>query len=323
MLFCSLVLVALSFLLTSENTLLIRDGNNLRVHNTYATSPGAALQEAGITVGAMDTMLVPFDKLDGVGEVFIDRNSSMYIDIDGERTVVESSADTVGSLLERTGVKLGIRDRISPPLDTPTSPGMTVTVLRATPAQDNIPHLSNALLIRDSNSASEASVLPAEAAVATEPLNALKTSKKRVQTAVTNPAAAAGAGVSMAKPENPGLIEGTEGGGTITTADGTVLKYKKMYYVQATAYTTEGYSQKRNALGKIAREGTIAVDPRLIPLKSKVYVASRDGTSWIYGQAICEDTGGAIKGKIIDVFFDTLKECYQFGRRNAVIYVLE
>jgi 3D (Asp-Asp-Asp) domain-containing protein len=37
---------------------------------------------------------------------------------------------------------------------------------------------------------------------------------------------------------------------------------------------------------------------------------------------VCEDTGGVIKGNKIDLYFDTTKECFQFGVKKAKIYVL-
>ena len=53
-----------------------------------------------------------------------------------------------------------------------------------------------------------------------------------------------------------------------------------------------------------------------------LYIEAVDG-SWTYGYAIAGDTGGAIKGNKIDLFYDTDYECRQFGRRQARIYILE
>lgn len=63
--------------------------------------------------------------------------------------------------------------------------------------------------------------------------------------------------------------------------------------------------------------GTIAVDPRYIPLNTKVYVEG-------YGFAHAHDTGGAIKGNIIDVFMPNRTTTYNWGRKYDVkIYILE
>lgn len=76
------------------------------------------------------------------------------------------------------------------------------------------------------------------------------------------------------------------------------------------------------ASGTTARPGTVAVDPRVIPLGTRLYVESLDGTS-DYGFAIAEDTGGAIKGHKIDLFFQSSSQAWSFGRRNVKIYILD
>jgi len=60
----------------------------------------------------------------------------------------------------------------------------------------------------------------------------------------------------------------------------------------------------------------IAVDPNVIPLGSKVYV---DG----YGYAVAADTGGAIKGNRIDVFFPTKEQAYRWGSRKVKVTIID
>lgn len=110
-------------------------------------------------------------------------------------------------------------------------------------------------------------------------------------------------------------------GNTITAANGETYHYTKVLACSATAYTTEGFEEKHNASGNIARVGTVAVDPKVIPLGTALYIVTDDG-EYIYGYCIAEDTGGAVKGNIVDLFFNTLAECYAFGRRNCTVYVL-
>lgn len=69
------------------------------------------------------------------------------------------------------------------------------------------------------------------------------------------------------------------------------------------------------ASGKTPRiNHTIAVDPRVIPLGSKVYISG-------WGTYYAEDTGGAIKGKILDVFVRSEAEANRIGIRYANVYV--
>jgi len=68
-------------------------------------------------------------------------------------------------------------------------------------------------------------------------------------------------------------------------------------------------------MGYKAGFGHVAVDPRVIPLGSLVYVEG-------YGFAIASDIGGAIKGNRIDLCMPTRAQAYQFGRRKVKVHVL-
>jgi 3D (Asp-Asp-Asp) domain-containing protein len=92
----------------------------------------------------------------------------------------------------------------------------------------------------------------------------------------------------------------------------TKLKISQTLQVEATAYT---YTGDKTATGIAAREGLIAVDPKVIAMGSKVYVEG-------YGYALAADTGGDIRGNRIDVFFATFRQCINWGRRQVHIYVL-
>jgi len=95
----------------------------------------------------------------------------------------------------------------------------------------------------------------------------------------------------------------------------------KEFYVSSTAYTAycNGCSGK-TATGLNIRNNpnmkVIAVDPRIIPLGSKVYVEG-------YGYAVAADTGGAIKGHIIDVLMPSREDAYRWGRKKVKIKVLQ
>jgi 3D (Asp-Asp-Asp) domain-containing protein/uncharacterized protein YabE (DUF348 family) len=67
--------------------------------------------------------------------------------------------------------------------------------------------------------------------------------------------------------------------------------------------------------GMKARYGVVAVDPNVIPLNTKLYVEG-------YGYCVAGDTGGAIKGKKIDLYFDSMDTVNAFGRQSRVVYVL-
>lgn len=88
--------------------------------------------------------------------------------------------------------------------------------------------------------------------------------------------------------------------------------------VAATAYSSEQPGiGTRTATGTTVAEGrTIAVDPNVIPLGWWVYIEG-------YGYRKAEDTGSAIKGKKIDMYYDSLRTALNFGRKSGLtIYVI-
>lgn len=81
--------------------------------------------------------------------------------------------------------------------------------------------------------------------------------------------------------------------------------------VVATAYAGDSIT----ATGTVPKWGTIAVDPRLIPYGTRVYIPQ-------FGQTfVAEDCGGAIKGNKIDIFMNSESQAYDWGRRTIDIYI--
>lgn len=110
-------------------------------------------------------------------------------------------------------------------------------------------------------------------------------------------------------------------GGTITASDGTVYTYSYKKYMEATAYTyVPGLTTMTTATGATLAKGIVAVDPDVIPLHTEMYIAS---DTFEYGYGVAGDTGGAIKGDIVDLAFMSYDECIQFGRRNIWVYILD
>lgn len=134
---------------------------------------------------------------------------------------------------------------------------------------------------------------------------------------------------TIVKPIDQVFEEGTKDVFINDRGDFTARKAIKMV---ATAYEAGPRSTGKRpgdkgygitASGARAKRGTVAVDPRVIPLGTKLYVKSLTPGVPDYGFAIAQDTGGAIKGNKIDLFMDTVWECLQFGRRPVMVYILQ
>lgn len=124
------------------------------------------------------------------------------------------------------------------------------------------------------------------------------------------------------KSKEPEVLTATVGSHT--------FNYKTVLTCQATAYDLSFASTGKHpgspgygitASGTQAKVGTVAVDPKVIPLGTKMYIVSTDGNV-VYGYCTAEDTGGAIKGNKVDLFYNTTSECLQFGRRSVYVYIL-
>lgn len=76
------------------------------------------------------------------------------------------------------------------------------------------------------------------------------------------------------------------------------------------------YASGYTCIGIKAGRGVVAVDPRVIPLGSRLYVEG-------YGYAVAGDVGGAVKGRRIDLGFDTRREALRWGRRTVEVQVLD
>jgi len=108
----------------------------------------------------------------------------------------------------------------------------------------------------------------------------------------------------------------------IASRGGNNLSYSRVFTARATAYWAEdGIGKTKTATGRMAVRNpdgysTIAVDPKVIPYGTKLFVEN-------YGFAIAADCGSAIKGDRIDVYFNTRKEAYTWGIKYVKVYVLD
>lgn len=80
--------------------------------------------------------------------------------------------------------------------------------------------------------------------------------------------------------------------------------------VSATGYALRG----RTATGVYTAPGVVAVDPSVIPLGTRMTIPG-------YGEGIAADTGGAVRGNIIDLWFPTVEQALQWGRRTVTIVI--
>lgn len=102
--------------------------------------------------------------------------------------------------------------------------------------------------------------------------------------------------------------------GTSVTGETGKVDFSETFTGNCTAYYFG--NNAHGATGGKCHYGTCAVDPKVIPYGTKLYVEG-------YGTAVANDCGGAVKGHIIDLYMRSTKECFSWGRRNKKVYVLK
>ncbi|MNW28235.1 Cell wall-binding protein YocH precursor [compost metagenome] len=117
------------------------------------------------------------------------------------------------------------------------------------------------------------------------------------------------------KPKSPQLLASKK-------PSRTSLQAAKTIRMVGTAYTANDAGMNgrgKTATGTHVKQGrTISVDPRVIPLGSKVYITSKSFPE-MNGVYTAEDTGSAIKGNKIDVYYKTRKDALRFGKRKDLV----
>ena len=324
--FCSVM--ALSQSVLAKTTYVITDGDEVTVHSTFETNPAQVLTEAGVALDHIDTFVT--EPGHGVSEITVQRGQNVTIDLFGEKMPAISYGETVGELLERLEVKIGGNIYSSIPLNALASEGMIIPVYRTALTIDTYTEVAPfELVYQETNYLKQGTEVVLKPGVNGEKTciveisttNGIESGRvvisEEITTAPVTQVVAVGTGNGKAKTGAPII-----GDGVIITPEGKVHTFDSVGVFEATAYMTmPPYTFDITATGTSVHKGTVAVDPKIIPYGTKMYIVSCDG-SFVYGEGTAEDCGPAIKNDRIDLFYFTFKECAQFGRRDCYVYFL-
>ena len=329
----TILLVALPGITYATNVVYIHDGEDVYqfyTANSLITSE-EILDREEIELSARDEVeFTGFDE-DGIAELNIYRAFSLAITADGKTTYVTMTRGTVNDALERADVSLSDNDRINvSPYEDAVS-GMEIVVNRVTfrekTKETAIPFevetTENAAYSKGKTIVTQVGKEGKQVATFRETLvDGVVAKTDLISNEIT------------VEPVNQKQIVGTNTHVIASDilpptdfaldANGVPLNYSRVLTGKATAYSSRRYPNVKGASGQFLKCGSVAVDPRIIPYGTKLYIASPDG-SVVYGYAIAGDTGGAMYSgeALVDLFFDTYDECIQFGRREMNIYILE
>jgi len=307
---------------------IIDNGRSIAV-KTMGANVGQALDQLGISVGEYDYVSVDMDtplKLDSPNVVTIKRAIPVKLTVDGKTRTVMSYRDTVEELLQDNGVVLGPLDRmdgVAP--DDPLTENMEIKVVRVEERiiteNEEIPYN---VVERPNNKMNEG-----ETRTVVEGENGIREKTYKVTYEDGKYVSREFIGEKVVKePVNRVVEYGTVP--NFLTSRGERVRYSKVLKMTATAYTNSYEDTGKNPgdpgygitySGLAARTGVVAVDPKVIPLGSKLYIEV-PGSAPDYGFAIAGDVGSAIKGNHIDLFFNTKEEVRKWGTRTVVVYIL-
>jgi rare lipoprotein A len=100
---------------------------------------------------------------------------------------------------------------------------------------------------------------------------------------------------------------------TVSLADPNAARPRTMTFI-ATAHSQKG----QTAAGTTSHVGTVAADPAVLPLGTRIRVTGAGGYA---GEYTVTDTGALVKGRHIDIFMPTLAEAKKFGKRRVRVQI--
>ena len=318
------------------------NGNTRNVWSTEDTVEDF-LKDQHIELGNHDEMSVSLeDKLKENMTIAVDEAFKVAVNDGGKRKDLWTTSTTVAGFLEQQNIQLGELDRVEPGKDEDVKANSEINVIRVEKVTDVVEEPIDYATVKQNDSSMQRGtekvvengqegkqekhyevVLENGKEVSRELVktDVVKESSDQIvavgtqvitQTAVktSNEPSTSSKSPKSSKPETKKAESKPK-----SEPSGKVLNVSTTAYTANCAgcsgITSTGFNLKSNPNAKV-----IAVDPSVIPLGSKVFVEG-------YGTAIAADTGGAIKGNKIDVFFSSKSAAYAWGNKTVQITILD
>lgn len=296
------------------------------------------LDEQAITIGPYDEVSVPLNAPIKSGDrIEIKHAIPVTVKADGKTSTVYTTEKTVGAAIEKADITVRSQDKINPSPDSPVGPDTLISIVRVdtkiTSSEKTVPFDIVKKEDPTLEKGKEKLVQTGKQGVVVEQKEARyedgvlvssKTVNEIVQAAAVDQVVAVG--TKKPEPKVTVLSNNSPSVVTVTKNDVTFKAKKVLDNVTLTAYSAGVESTGKDedhpeygitASGTKVQEGrTIAVDPDIIPLGWWVYIEG-------IGFRRAEDTGGAINGNKIDVYFDSQSHAMKFGRKKGyTVYVI-
>ncbi len=315
--------------------ILVIDGAERMQYSTFSRTVEELLQEKNLGVQEYDKVLpAKGEQLENGDIIVIKRAIPVFLTVGGNGKKIWTHAGETAGLLKEQDVELREDDQIYPALNYALKPGDTVAVVRVEKelevCREKLPYRTIRITASDLQSGAARVQQEGKEGLREDLWELTKKNGKEISRTL----------ISSTTDEPRDLILEV-GEANVLSRGGRSIRYERVITANATAYCpgtpgsgcpidergaalcTGFYNDGYTFTGVKAKAGDgtrenphiIAVDPKLIPLKTMVYLEG-------YGYARAEDTGGAIKGASIDLLFDTHREALAFGRKKVKVFVL-
>ncbi|KLU67419.1 cell wall-binding protein YocH precursor [Desulfosporosinus acididurans] len=313
----ALFAVVIIILITRKSVCIIINGNSKNVI-TYKSNVSQVLFSEGVKISPYDKVTPALDsKVTNHSTITVKHAVAVNLTLEGKETTKYSPEDNVKDFLTSQGIVVGSEDKVTPEKEAKLYNGIKIDVVRVehktlssldTVAYNTIRRPDSSLPNTYEQTVQEGQNGEKQTIFDTIYENGKEISKKIIDEHFTK------------KPVDKIVVVGTFPSMPVSRG-GQQIDYKKVIQVKSTAYyAVHGVGSTYTSSGRMAVRNpdgysTIAVDPSVIPYGTKVFVEG-------YGFAVAADTGTAIRGNWIDVFFDTSAEARRWAVKYVKVYIL-
>jgi uncharacterized protein YabE (DUF348 family) len=294
-------------------------GNKIKI-SSFKNTVADVLKEKEIHIGPFDKLNVATtEKLKDGLSISIERAKKINIKTKDSTLFVMTTSNTVDDVLKEAEIYVGDKDRIEPALDSALRDDMEVSVTRV---EEKL--VTQSVKMEFANEVKKLDTL------AKGLVNVVRNGQEGQKEVTVKIVYEDGKEVSkqvvaekvIKEPVNGLIEEGAKN--TLLTSRGQV-SFTRAIKMTATAYDATFESTGKNPgnpyygitySGVRVRPGIVAVDPRVIPLGTWLYVEG-------YGEALAADIGGAIKGSRIDLYFDSPSDVRKYGKKKVMVYMID
>lgn len=312
------IVISVTYSVMKKTVTVVVDGKEMKF-GTFSSSVGDALKSKDIVVDPKDKVEPGLDsKIKENEKITVKRAVNLKVSVDGKVLDVKSSEENIETMLKAEGIDIKEDDRVKPGKDAVLAEGLEVLITRV-----ETKTITEKVVINFKEVVKSDPRLPnTKRSVAQEGRDGEKkltvsiiyedgkeVSRRIVDETITK------------EPMDRIIVAGAYPSMPVSRG-GEVMPYSRVVKVKATAYwAVNGVGKTYTASGRKAVRNpdgysTIAVDRSVFPFGTKLFVEG-------YGFAVAAETGSAIIGDKIDVFFDTYREACAWGVKYVNVYVLK